>query len=60
MPGNHLAPGDGGEDLNECLHVLDDISYKGHLGVEILDNRYAFDPESPLVRTFNWYLETIC
>lgn len=58
-PGGHLVPGDGQLDLDGSLAFLKKIDYKGYLGLEILDRKYVFDPETPMKRAMEWYKERI-
>lgn len=54
-PGGHLVPGDGKLDLTDSIKALNDIEYKGYLGLEILDRRYVLDPDQALKESITWF-----
>lgn len=59
QPGGHLALGDGNLDLDTALEKLNAIGYDGPLGLEILDRRYVFEPDKPLLQSLAWYRDRI-
>lgn len=54
-PGGHLVPGEGRLDMAEALKALNDIDYKGYLGLELLDRRYILDPEKAMRDSLAWF-----
>lgn len=54
-PGGHLVPGDGKLDLSDSIKALNNIEYKGYLGLEILDRRYVLDPDQALIDSITWF-----
>ncbi len=56
-PGGHLVPGEGVLDMAEALKALNDIDYKGYLGLELLDRRYILDPEKAMRDSLTWFEE---
>ena len=54
-PGGHLVPGDGKLDMAGALKALNDIDYKGYLGMELLDRRYILEPEKAMKDSITWF-----
>lgn len=54
-PGGHLIPGEGKLDLAESLKALNDMDYRGYLGLEILDRRYFSNPEKAMKDSVAWF-----
>lgn len=54
-PGGHLVPGDGKLDMAGALKALNDIDYKGYLGLELLDRRYILEPEKAMKDSIAWF-----
>ncbi|WP_334076709.1 sugar phosphate isomerase/epimerase family protein [Paenibacillus sanfengchensis] len=54
-PGGHLVPGEGKLDMAGALKALNDIDYKGYLGLELLDRRYILDPEKAMRDSLTWF-----
>lgn len=54
-PGGHLVPGEGKLDMVGALKALNDIDYKGYLGLELLDRRYILDPDKAMRDSIRWF-----
>lgn len=54
-PGGHLVPGEGKLAMTEALQALNDIEYKGYLGLELLDRRYFLDPDKAMRDSMTWF-----
>ena len=49
MPGGHLAMGDGVLPMRRYLEELDAAGYEGYISLEVMNDRYYYDPE-PAIR----------
>ncbi|MUG66355.1 MULTISPECIES: sugar phosphate isomerase/epimerase [Paenibacillus] len=58
-PGGHLVPGEGKLDMDEVLKALNEIDYKGYLGLELLDRRYILEPELAMRDARAWFAERL-
>lgn len=54
-PGGHLVPGEGKLDMAGALKALNDINYKGYLGLELLDRRYVLEPDKAMKDSRTWF-----
>lgn len=45
MPGGHLAMGDGVLPMRRYLEELDAAGYEGYVSLEVMNERYYYDPE---------------
>ena len=55
LPG-HLALGDGVLPLEQYLKELDEAGYEGYISLEVMNERYYFDPE-PAIKQSVEYLK---
>jgi len=56
LPGGHLALGDGVLPLEQYLKELDEAGYEGYISLEVMNERYYFDPE-PAIKQSVEYLK---
>ncbi len=59
MPGGHLVPGEGVLNLEQQFRDLAAYDYKGYITPEVMNERYAFDPDDALERTVSWFDQQI-